>query len=127
VNIIQSPADDTRPAASGATGGPSTVHGIDYQLKVAVYEAYRMMAEVLAAPFRDLTITLEARSIHEEGITRWDVGLGLPTRLLEIKLNANRSDILEWLDGLRKPTTTRRNLVLFAGAPAARWRDQYYA
>jgi hypothetical protein len=100
-DTTQSPAGDTRPAASAAsaaTGGPSTVHSIDYQLKVAVYDAYRMMAEVLAAPFRDLTITLEARSIHEEGITRWDVGFGLPTRLLEIKLKVNRADVLEWLE-----------------------------
>jgi hypothetical protein len=57
-----------------------------------------MIAKVLAAPFRNLTIAVEARSIQEAGITRWDVGLGLPTRLLEIKLNANRDDILEWLD-----------------------------
>ena len=83
---------------SGATGGPSTIHGVDYQLKVAVYEGYRMMAEILAAPVRDLSISLEARNIHEEGVTRWDVGLGLPSRLLEIKLNASRTDILEWLD-----------------------------
>jgi tetratricopeptide (TPR) repeat protein len=83
---------------SGATGGPPTVHGVDYQLKVALYEAYRMIAEVLAAPFRDLTITLEARNIQEHGVTRWDVGLGLPTRLLEVKLNASRAEIAEWLD-----------------------------
>src|SRR5216684_2390997 len=83
---------------AGATGGPANAHGVAYQLQVALYEALPILAETLAAPYKDLTITLEVRAIHDQGITRWDLGIGAATRLLEVKTNASRADVMEWLE-----------------------------
>jgi len=74
---------------AGATGGPANAHGVAYQLQIALYEALPILAETLAAPYKDLMITLEVRAIHDQGITRWDLGIGAATRLLEVKTNAS--------------------------------------
>jgi len=87
---------------SGLTGGPATAHGLEYQLKIALNETYQMMAEVLAAPFKSPTITLEPRNVQERGVTRWDIRRSPPKRLLETKLSVSRDDIFEWLERIHQ-------------------------
>jgi len=90
---------------SGSTGGPATAQGVGYQLKIALYETLELIARQLAAPYKDLSIGMEPRQVDEGGVTRWDLGLGLPSRLLEVKLNASRGDVTDWLDRIRQTSS----------------------
>ena len=87
---------------SGATGGPSTARGVAYQLQYSLYEALNLIGETLAAPFKNPILTLEAREVVGETATRWDLSLNLPHALVEVKTNATRIDIIEWLHQIRQ-------------------------
>jgi tetratricopeptide (TPR) repeat protein len=89
---------------------------VAYQLQIALYEALPILAEALAAPYKNLTITLEARAIQDHGITRWDLSIGGSTRLLEVKTNASRVDIMEWLERIGHTASPDADLHLVYAA-----------
>jgi len=90
------------PNVSGATGGPSTGHGMNYQIDYAVYRALDMISRSLCAPHKLWTIRIEPRAVSSEVLTRWDLAIDPPEELIEAKLNPTRQDILDWLDRVQQ-------------------------
>src|SRR5438132_1698392 len=90
------------PSVSGATGGPSTGHGMNYQIDYAVYRALDVISRSLWAPHKQWTIRIEPRAVSPEGFTRWDLAIDPPEELIEVKLNPTRQDILDWLDRVQQ-------------------------
>jgi tetratricopeptide (TPR) repeat protein len=83
--------------ASGAVGGPSTAHGIGYQVDYAIWRSLDLISRALAVPHKNWTIRMEPRVVEGEEPTCWDVGINSPDALFELKLNPTRGDILDWL------------------------------
>jgi hypothetical protein len=90
------------PSVSGATGGPSTGHGMNYQIDYAVYRALDVISRSLCAPYKQWTIRIEPRAVSKEALTRWDLAIDPPEELIEAKLNPTRQDILDWLDRVQQ-------------------------
>jgi tetratricopeptide (TPR) repeat protein len=86
---------------SGATGGPSTGHGLTYQVDYAVLQALVLITKTLASPLEHLHLVIEPRTISETGVTRWDIALQPLDVNIEVKVNPTRKDIEEWLDTIR--------------------------
>jgi len=89
-------------SVSGATGGPSTGHGMNYQIDYAVYRALDVISRSLGAPHKQWTIRIEPRAVSKEALTRWDLAIDPPEELIEVKLNPTRQDILDWLDRIQQ-------------------------
>ena len=53
-------------SVSGATGGPSTGHGMNYQIDYAVYRALDVISRSLGAPHKQWTIRIEPRAVSKE-------------------------------------------------------------
>lgn len=87
---------------SGATGGPSTGHGVSYQIQYSILRALEMISRQLAIPTKHYSILIEPRATDAGGgVTRWDIG-ELPSKNFnEAKLNPTRKEIEEWLDHVR--------------------------
>src|SRR5947209_1311837 len=90
------------PITSGEVGGPSTGHGMAYQVDYAVWQALNLISETLSSPQKDLKIVVEPRAISEEGITTWDIGLQPEDTNIEVKVNPTRKDVEEWLKNICK-------------------------
>ena len=82
---------------SGAVGGPSTGHGMNYQNEYAVLTALDLISQALGAPYRQYTLRVEPREPGPSGSTEWDLGCGPPETLVEVKLNPTRAEMLDWL------------------------------
>lgn len=93
------------PIMSGAVGGPSTGHGMAYQVDYAVWQALNLISDALCSYQKGLQIVIEPRAISETGITRWDIGLQPEDVNIEVKINPTRKDVEEWLDNIRKAST----------------------
>ncbi len=108
------------PAKSGAVGGPSTGHGVAYQIDYAVFLALEAMSQCLAIPTKQWLVRVEPRAFDLYGITRWDFGISPPDCLFEAKLNPTKQEILEWLDNLKSAGTAhpgrQLNLVYSKGS-----------
>lgn len=84
-------------ARSGAVGGPSTGHGMNYQIEYAVLLALELISQALGAPYKRFDLRVEPREPGPSGSTEWDLGIGPPETLVEVKLNPTRADMLDWL------------------------------
>lgn len=82
---------------SGAIGGPATGRLI-YQIDIAVWQALNLITEPLGHDLADLHIIIEPRLVTSVGVTGWDIGLQPRNEHLEVKFNARRNDVEEWLD-----------------------------
>jgi len=99
---------------SGATGGPSTARGVDYQLNYAVYHALALLADQLRTPHQELTITIEPRTLHERSATRSDVRIATHGISAELKLHPSRQDILEWLSRVAQDPSREKHELVYA-------------
>ncbi len=87
---------------AGATGGPATGRGTNYQLNYAVIQALEMIHRVLnTAPLERGTVILEPRNTERGQISRWDIQIDPPDTVIEAKVTPTRKDILEWVDRVR--------------------------
>lgn len=82
---------------SGATGGPSTGHGLTYQIDYAVWQSLILITKTLASPLENLQIVIEPRAVADANVTRWDIALQPEDVNIEAKINPNRKDVEEWL------------------------------
>lgn len=87
---------------SGAIGGPSTGHGIKYQIEFAVRQALDLMSRALSVPVKNWAICVEPRALSTEGSTEWDLAIEPDEKFIESKLSPKRTEILDFLDRLRK-------------------------
>ena len=93
---------------SGATGGPSTGHGMNYQINYGVFKALDLMSRALSAPHKPWAIRIEPRAISGGILTRWDLGIEPPEKFAEAKLNPKRQEILDWLNHVRDAGASHR-------------------
>lgn len=103
-------------AISGATGGPSTGAGLNYQIKYGVLRALRLFPEVLSFPLRNPFIRIEPRVIQNEEVTRWDLSFEDPWEVAEAKLSPSKEDLSEWLGRAAKlgPSTAAKFVLVFS-------------
>ena len=95
---------------SGATGGPSTSAGINFQVELAMIEVLDLLSRALVTTVDDAVFSLEPRVLHSASVeTRWDVGKDWDT-VAEIKLSPTRKDIVEWLKRIGETTGSPRVL-----------------
>lgn len=87
----------SKPVVSGATGGPGTGAGLNYQINYAVLRLLKLFAEFFARPLGNPSVQIEPRAINDLGVTRWDLGFENLEELVEAKLNPTRADIAEWI------------------------------
>ena len=71
---------------SGAKGGPSTGHGLNYQIDFAIEQTLDCIARTLCAPHRIWEVLIEPRVSASGELTSWDVGFNPDNTLLEVKL-----------------------------------------
>ncbi len=83
---------------SGAKGGPSTGHGLNYQIDFAIEQTLDYISRALCAPHRIWEVMLEPRVSASGVLTAWDVGFNPDNSLFEIKLKPTREDIQEWVE-----------------------------
>jgi tetratricopeptide (TPR) repeat protein len=83
---------------SGAVGGPSTGHGMNYQNSYAVLCALDLIDRCLAAPHRALKVSIEPRAAFDAKPTAWDICTQPDDSFYEAKLNPTRSDVLDWIE-----------------------------
>lgn len=82
---------------SGAVGGPSTGHGMNYQVENAILLTLELISQTLGSPYKQHTLRVEPREPGPAGSTEWDLGICPPDTLIEVKLNPTRDDLLDWL------------------------------
>jgi len=82
---------------SGAKGGPSTGHGLNYQIDFAMRETLDYMSRALCAPLRVWEVRIEPRVTTSGELTSWDVGFSPDDSLFEVKLKPTSQDIEEWV------------------------------
>ena len=85
-------------ARSGAVGGPSTGHGMNYQNLYAVLRALDLIDQCLAAPYRSFKISIEPRAVLDENPTAWDISTQPDDSFYEVKLSPTRRDVLGWIE-----------------------------
>ena len=90
---------DTRVRDSGATGGPATGGGVDYQINVAIDLALDLISRVVtASPTHRQHLVIEPRLTHEDGLTRWDIRITpFDMAAYEAKLTPSKKDVNDWL------------------------------
>jgi tetratricopeptide (TPR) repeat protein len=101
---------------SGATGGPSTARGVDYQLDYAVYHGLALVAEQLGSPHQDLSITIEPRQLNAGDAMRSDIRIAGTRTSIEVKLNPSREDILGWLGRAAAGSANENHELVYATA-----------
>jgi len=106
---------DLPPITSGAVGGPGTAR-LAFQVDNAIWHALNMISEASCRALEDLYVTIEPRVISSLGVTGWDIGLQPNDENIEVKFNATRKDVEEWLDRIGKTA---------AGAPLRRFTLVY--
>src|SRR5258707_8082880 len=90
--------DATVKGMSGAKGGASTNHGINYQINLAITRTLDFISRALCAPHRIWEVLIEPRISTEDTLTSWDLGF-LPDDLwIEAKLKPTLADLQEWVD-----------------------------
>jgi hypothetical protein len=95
---------------SGATGGPSTSAGLNFQVELAMIEVLDLMSRALVTTVDDAVFSLEPRVLHSVSVeTRWDVGKDWDA-VTEIKLAPTRKDVVEWLERIGATTNSPRVL-----------------
>lgn len=99
---------------SGATGGPSTARGVDYQLDYAVYLGLALVVEQLRSPHQDFSIAIEPRQLNGENTTRSDIRVAGTGTSAEVKLHPSREDILEWLNRAAGDSATEKHELVYA-------------
>jgi hypothetical protein len=68
---------------SGAIGGPSTGHGMNYQIDYGVFKTLDLISRALSAPHKPWAIRIEPRAVSQGALTRWDIGFEPPENLLK--------------------------------------------
>jgi len=101
---------------SGATGGPSTARGVDYQLDYATYHALALISQHLAAPYNDLSITIEPRQVHGNTATRSDLRVTSTRTSAEVKLQPTKEDIVEWITRVANGPTGENHVLVYGSA-----------
>lgn len=86
---------ETRP--SGARGGPSTGHGLNYQIDFAIRDTLDYMSRALCAPHRIWEVRIEPRVTTSAELTSWDIGFDPDDSLFEVKLKPTAEEIEEWV------------------------------
>ena len=89
------------PLTSGAVGGPGTAR-LAFQVDNAVWHALNMISEASCRALDDSYVTIEPRVISSLGVTAWDIRLEPNDENIEVKFNASRKDVEEWLDRIGK-------------------------
>src|SRR5687768_290156 len=89
-----------RPARGvpGASGGPGTGRGLNYQTRYAVMKSLDLISRSLVVPHKNWAIRIEPRAGSDSSATSWDVGFDPARELIEAKSNPTRPDVLDWLD-----------------------------
>lgn len=77
-----------------------------FQVDYAVWQALILIADYLSSPLNNFQIIIEPRTVSEDTITRWDIGLQPADLNIEVKINPKRNDIEEWLDQISKTSAT---------------------
>ena len=110
-------------SASGAKGGPSTGHGLNYQIDYAIQETLDYMSRALCAPHRVWEVRIEPRVTGSEGLTTWDVGFDPDNTLFEVKLKPTREDIQQWVERVATDIDPTREFHLTYSKGAGRYLD----
>jgi len=82
---------------SGARGGPSTGHGLNYQIDFATRDTLDYMSRALCAPHRIWEVRIEPRVTTSDELTSWDIGFNPDDSLFEVKLKPTAEEIEEWV------------------------------
>jgi tetratricopeptide (TPR) repeat protein len=113
---VQLSKNKVKSPTSGATGGPATGAGLNYQINYAVLRALRLFPEVLNFPIRNPFIRVEPRVINGEEITRWDLSFEDQWEVAEAKLSPTKDDLTDWLQRTRQlgVESTIRSVLVFS-------------
>jgi tetratricopeptide (TPR) repeat protein len=92
-------ADTTpEPEDQGNRGGPGTFRGVDYQVKVAVLRAIRLVRKQFSAPHLEASITLERSVQIDVNVAQaWDIVVDPPRERVECKVSPTSADLREWI------------------------------
>jgi tetratricopeptide (TPR) repeat protein len=109
-----------RPSTSGAKGGPSTGHGLNYQIDLAIQHTLEFISRGLDAPHRDWTVKIEPRVVGPHSLIAWDLSFDPDQNHYEAKLKPKREDVQEWVDRVASAGSSgaRFHLVYSKGAGA---------
>lgn len=107
-------------SASGAKGGPSTGHGLNYQIDLVIQHTLEYMSRGLYAPHRDWTVRIEPRVVGPHDLVAWDFGFDPDENSFEAKLKPKREDVQEWVGRVASAGgfRTQFHLVYSKGAGA---------
>jgi tetratricopeptide (TPR) repeat protein len=107
-------------SASGAKGGPSTGHGLNYQIDFAIQHTLEYMSRGLYAPHRDWTVRIEPRIFGPHDLVAWDLSFDPDENSFEAKLKPKREDVQEWVERVASAGSSRTqfHLVYSKGAGA---------
>jgi tetratricopeptide (TPR) repeat protein/DNA-binding NarL/FixJ family response regulator len=105
-------------SASGAKGGPSTGHGLNYQIDLAIQLTLEYMFRALCAPGRSWNIRIEPRVSASDELVAWDFGFEPDDEWFEAKLKPTPDDLQEWVERIAAGSTAtqRFHLVYSKGA-----------
>jgi len=106
------PPDDITPSSrSGATGGPATGLGVEYQTLYAVHVALDLLSRLLReTPLQRPQITIEPRVIGAAALTRWDLLVNPDRIAVEAKAKPTKGDLLEFLQRARLAASSTTDL-----------------
>ena len=102
-------------AAPAGSGGPGTFRGCAYQIEYAVLRSLNLIWQYLYEPLKSFSITMEARVVHPEDVTRWDIQTRPPLNVIEAKSNLSKSDLLEFLRRIGETNDLDASLALVYG------------
>lgn len=105
-------------SASGAKGGPSTGHGLNYQIDLAIELTLDYMFRSLGAPHKSWNVRIEPRIAGSDGLVAWDFGFEPDDEWFEAKLRPTPDDFQEWLERIAATAspTQKFRLVYSKGA-----------
>jgi tetratricopeptide (TPR) repeat protein len=101
--------------ASAASGGPGTFRGCDYQIEYAILQSLNLISQHLYEPLKSFAITLEARVVNSQSVTRWDIQIEPPLTVIEAKSNLSRTDFLDFLRRVAETSDLNASLSLVYG------------
>ncbi len=78
-------------------GGVGTLHGVDYQVRVAVHLALRLIKHQLEAPHLRFAITVEPVVLGEGKTEKWDISTEPPDEVFEAKVTPTAADLRGFL------------------------------
>jgi hypothetical protein len=94
-----------------ARGGVGTLHGVDYQVRVAVHLALRLIKHQLEAPHLRFAITVEPMVLAGGKTEKWDISTEPPDEVFEAKVTPTAADLKGFLTDVASSQLATRHLV----------------